>query len=82
MSDPTSKVARDAAVSSLISNAVYIAVMVGLAVVITRKDWLARQAARARAAIRRDWRGQHAAREVADFNREVSSWEHDGGCGC
>lgn len=82
MSEPTGKIARDAAVSSLVSNAVYLGVMVGLAVVITRKDWIARQGARARAAIRRDWRGWHAAREVSDFSAEVSRWEHDGGGGC
>jgi hypothetical protein len=85
MSDPTGKVARDAAVSSLVSNAVYIGIMVGLALVVTRKDWLARQAARARAAVRRDWRKWDTAREVSDFRAEVSRYEHRGqagDCGC
>jgi hypothetical protein len=86
MSDSTGKLARDAAVSSLVSNAVYLAVMVGLAVAITRKDWIARQAARARAAVRRDWRKWSAAREISEFRAEVSRYEHDGGqagdCGC
>jgi hypothetical protein len=85
MSEPTGKIARDAAVSSLVSNAVYIGVMVVLAVAVTRKDWLARQAARARAAVRRDWRQWSAAREVADFRADVSRFEHEsreGDCGC
>ena len=73
---PTSKVARDTAVSSLISNGVYLAVMIGLAVEITRRDWVVRQAARLQGAIRQEWRGYHTAREVADFRRDISEWEH------
>ena len=73
---PTSKVARDAAVSSLVSNGVYLAVMVGLAVVLTRRDWVERQAQRLQAAVRREYRGWRTAREVADFQRELSDWEH------
>jgi hypothetical protein len=72
----TGKVARDAAVSSLVSNGVYLAIMIGLAVVLTRRDWVVRQAARVRASMRQEWRGWHETRQVADFNREVSEWEH------
>lgn len=75
----TGKVARDAAVSSLVSNGVYLLAMVGLAVVLTRRDWVERQAARMRAAVSREYRGWRAAREVADFNRSVSDWEHGEG---
>lgn len=73
------KVARDAAVSSLVSNGVYLAVMIALAVALTRRDWVTRQAQRVRAAVNREWRGWHTAREVADFNRAVSDYEHGGG---
>lgn len=86
MSEPeptTGKVARDAAVSSLISNAVYLAVMIGLGIALTRRDWLERQAQRIRAAARQEWRGWHTARQVAEFNRQVSEYDHGpGDCGC
>lgn len=79
----TGKVARDAAVSSLVSNGVYLLLMVGLAVVLTRRDWVERQTQRLQAAVRREWRAGHHERAVADFNRAVSEYEHgNGGCGC
>lgn len=78
--EPSSaKVARDAAVSSLVSNGVYLAVMIALAVVLTRRDWVTRQAQRVRTAINREWRGWHTDREVADFNRALSDYEHGDG---
>ena len=79
----TSKVARDAAVSSLVSNGIYLAVMIALGVVLTRRDWVERQAQRLQTLARREWRGWHTSREVADFNRAVSEYDHrEGGCGC
>lgn len=74
----TGKVARDAAVSSLVSNGVYLAIMIGLAVALTRRDWVARQAQRFRASVRREWRGWQTDRTVADFRRTISDFEHRG----
>ena len=81
MTEPesTGKVARDAAVSSLISNAVYLAVMIGLGIVLTRRDWLERQAQRLRASVRRERRNWRVSREVADFRRDISGYEHGAG---
>jgi hypothetical protein len=75
----TGKIARDAAVSSLVSNGVYLAIMIGLAVALTRRDWVTRQAQRVRASVRREWRGWHEDRMVADFQRELSDYEHGDG---
>lgn len=70
------KVARDAALQSLVSNAVYLALMLGITVAITKRDALARLKVR----IERQWRQadrQDADRKVlADFRRQVSEIEH------
>ena len=41
-------VARQAAIASLVSNLVYLAVLVGFSVALARRDWIARQVKRAR----------------------------------
>lgn len=42
------EVARQAAIASLVSNLVYLAVLVGFSVALARRDWIARQVKRAR----------------------------------
>lgn len=39
----TARVARDAAVQSAVSNLVYLAIMIGVTVGITRRDWVTQQ---------------------------------------
>lgn len=41
-------VARQAAIASLVSNLVYLAVLVGFSVALARRDWIGRQVARVR----------------------------------
>ena len=43
------EVARQAAIASLVSNLVYLAVLVGFSVALARRDWIGRQVARVRA---------------------------------
>ena len=43
------EVARQAAISSLVSNLVYLAVLVGFSVALARRDWIGRQVMRVRA---------------------------------
>jgi hypothetical protein len=68
--------ARDAAVQSLISNAVYLAVMLGFTVALANRDRLGRLALR----VTRRWDAARAAEErtVAEFRRELSDLEHGG----
>jgi hypothetical protein len=73
------RTARAAATESLISNLVGIAVVVGVSVLLARRDWLIRQAMAVRAAWMRDHRRARANREVAEFRRSVSDYEHGGG---
>lgn len=69
-------VARDAALQSLVSNAVYLAVMIGFTLAVTRRDWVTRQLAR----VQHRWSARHAAedRAVAEFRTELSDLEHRG----
>lgn len=70
------RVARDAALQSLVSNAVYLGIMVGFTVALAKRDWVARQWMRAKKA----WRGgpeKHGA-AMADFRSEISRLEHGG----
>lgn len=79
--DATGKVARDAAVQSLVSNGVYLLIMIGLAAALTRRDWIARQAMRARQAVRQEWRHYHAEQMIAELQADVSRIEHrEPGC--
>ena len=71
------KLARDAAVQSLAANAVYLALVGGMLVWMTRRDWLARQWERARRVARRQERDSWMNREVASFRQAFSRWEHE-----
>lgn len=71
----TAQIARDAAVQSLVSNAVYLAIVLGVTVGIARRDALARQAARARRLFRPGADGGHGA-AMADWRRQVSEMDH------
>ncbi len=68
--------ARDAALSAAVSEGVFLLVMVGITVWMTRREWLMLQARRLRAVVREDWRGWRAEREVQEFRRAVSDYEH------
>ncbi len=68
------RVARDAALQSLASNAVYLLLMIGATVALTRRDWLARQALRLRRAAA-GRRPEHGA-AMAEVRAEISRIEH------
>jgi hypothetical protein len=70
------RVARDAALQSLISNAVYLAIVLGVTVGIARRDFIARQAMRARRFIRQDWRTEREDAAVADLRRKMSEFDN------
>jgi hypothetical protein len=80
------KKVRDAAVQSLVSNLVYVAVMLGLTVAIARRDWIEQQRIR----IRRWFNPPDPyAREMEEVRRDIDRLEYgygrrerDGGCGC
>jgi hypothetical protein len=76
--EDTAKVARDAAIQSLIANGVYLLLLVGISVMVTRRDWLARQALRARHVMSANRRQVREARLLADFRRDISRYEHEG----
>lgn len=69
------RVARDAAVSALVSEGIFLAASVGLVLWMTRREWLMLQARRLQALVRED-RGGRAEREAAEFRRDLSAWEH------
>jgi hypothetical protein len=68
--------ARDAALQSLVSNGVYLAVMLGFTLAVANRDRLGRLALR----VGRRWSAAKAAEErtVAEFRRELSDLEHGG----
>jgi hypothetical protein len=68
--------ARDAALQSLVSNAVYLLVMLGFTLALANRDKLGRLALR----LGRRWSAARAAEErtVAEFRRELSDYEHGG----
>ena len=70
------KVARDAALQSLVSNLVYLVIMLGVTVAITKRDWIGRQMLRIQR--RRSAREAAAEKAVADLRRELSDLEHGG----
>jgi hypothetical protein len=69
--------ARDAALQSLVSNGVYLLVMLGFTVALANRDRLGRLVLR----VGRRWSTARAAEErtVAEFRREVSDYDHRGG---
>jgi hypothetical protein len=74
-SGPSSaKVARDAALQSLVSNAVYLAIMLGFTVAIANRDWIGRQVIR----LQRWTAGRQAAEDaaVAELRADISRIEH------
>lgn len=70
-------VARDAMVQSLVSNVVYLAVMVGFTVALANRDRIGRLVL----AVGRRWSAARAAEEraVAEFRAEISGLEHGHG---
>lgn len=71
---PPSRVARDAALQSLVSNAVYLAVMVGFTLAIANRDWIGRQVLRLQQWARARQAAEDAA--VAELRRDISRIEH------
>jgi hypothetical protein len=73
----SAKVARDAALQSLVSNAVYLALMLGISVAITKRDALKRLRLRLEQIIRQDDAAKESERKtMAEFRRELSLIEH------
>jgi hypothetical protein len=68
--------ARDAALQSLVSNAVYLAVMLGFTLALANRDRIGRLMLR----LGRRWSAARAAedRAVAEFRRELSDYDHGG----
>lgn len=68
--------ARDAALQSLVSNGVYLLVMLGFTVALANRDRIGRVAMR----VGRRWSAARAAEErtVSEFRRELSDLEHGG----
>jgi hypothetical protein len=68
--------ARDAALQSLISNGVYLLVMLGFTLALANRDRLGRLALR----VGCRWSAARAAEEriVAEFRRDLSDYEHGG----
>jgi hypothetical protein len=68
--------ARDAALQSLVSNGVYLLVMLGFTLALANRDKLGRLALR----LGRRWSAARAAEErtVAEFRRAMSDYEHGG----
>ncbi len=73
---PAGRVAKDAAISAIVSESVFIAVAVGLTLWMTHREWLMLQGRRLAALARQDFRGWRAEREIADLRRDISAWEH------
>ncbi len=76
MSEDRRALARDAALSAAVSEGVFLLVMVGITVWMTRREWLLMQARRLQALVREDWRGWRAEREVQELRRDISRYEH------
>lgn len=76
MTGESRTVAKDAALSALVSEGVFLAVMVGLTVWMTRREWLLLQARRLQAMMREDWRGWRTEREVQELRADISRYEH------
>ena len=70
--------ARDAALSAAVSEGVFLLVMVGITVWMTRREWLLHQARRLQAMMREDWRGWRVEREVQELRADISRYEHGG----
>jgi hypothetical protein len=71
-------VISDEALRSLVSNLVYLAVMLGFTVAISKRDALARLHMRYRQVFRQDARKAAYRRALAELRREISELEHGG----
>jgi hypothetical protein len=71
--------ARDAAVQSAISTGVYLAIVLGVSIAITRRDTLTRAWMRARALVHPAGDPPHVSAALADLQRDLSDIEHGGG---
>ena len=67
------EVARQAAIQSLVSNLVYLAVLIGFTAALTRRDWVARQVARIRALGRP--RPLEYGEALAEVRRDIARFE-------
>lgn len=76
MSDDQSRVARDAAIQSLISNLVYMGIIVAASVAMTNREWLRLQGRRVAAVVRQDARRDREERQIAELRRDISRFEH------
>lgn len=76
--DQSARVARDAAIQSLISNLVYMGIIVAASMAVSNRDWLRLQGRRVRAVMRRDARRDREERQVAELRRDISRFEHGG----
>ena len=70
------KIARDAALQSLVSNAVYLALMLGISLAITKRDTLKRIRLQVEQLLRQEDRSAKERRALADLRREISRLEH------
>lgn len=70
------KIARDAAVHALVSNGVYLLLMLGISVAITKRDALKRVRLRVEQLLRQDEAEASERRTLAEFRRELSLIEH------
>jgi hypothetical protein len=71
--ESAARVARDAAVQSLASNLVYLALMIGITVGIARRDWLTQQRLRLERWLRRPERHPAA---MAEVRRDIDRLEY------
>lgn len=78
MSEQPDRVARDAAIASLVSNLVYVGVVVGVSLALSRREWLRLQATRWQRVIRREDRREREEAAVAQLRRDISRYEHGG----
>lgn len=76
--DQSARVARDAAIQSLISNLVYMGIIVAASMAVSNRDWLRLQGRRVRAVMRQDARRDREERQVAELRRDISRFEHGG----
>ena len=76
----TARVARNAAVHSLVSNGVYLLLVGAVMVAMTRRDWLERQAIRLQAVLCPGCAKKNTeARAMRQVQREISLMEHGQG---
>jgi Pyruvate/2-oxoacid:ferredoxin oxidoreductase gamma subunit len=74
--ETAAQAARDAALRALISNAVALALMVGVSLAVTHRDSLQRAGRRALRHVRPQWQPGGAELAVADLRAAVSAYDH------